>query len=869
LNKQGGHTHYYCYNCLSGYQTQEKLDEHKKMKCQDFECAKAILPKPEDAIIKFTNIHKQLRKPVVVYADFEALTVPVENGREYQNHKGCSYGFAIISDYPELAREYKSFRGEDAIHTILKDLMKEFDTILPIMKQNKEMIISEQQQIEFENSKNCHICDEQLLDDRVRDHDHITGLYRGSAHSSCNIKYCQKGRIPVVFHNLRGYDSHLIMQEIEKVSSKITAIPNTEEKYMTFTMGNFVFIDSLQFLNASLEAVVSSLGNDKTKFKNMYAGFPEYLEDQIKLLCKKGVYPYDFMNSWESFDAKLPTKEQFFSKLYNTKISDEDYAHAKNIWETFDYYDMGEYNDLYLKTDVLLLADVFENFRNTCLENYGLDPCHYFTAPSLSWDAMLKKTKIEIETFNDQQYDMMLLAERGIRGGISMISHRYAKANNKYCSEYDESKPDEYIMYLDANNLYGKAMSEPLPVGNYKWEDITNFNVNQSVAGDRGYVLEVDLEYPEHLHDLHSDYPLAPENCKGEYSPLMKQYYRDLGYSEKEIKNTNKLIPNLRGKKNYVIHLKNLQLYLSLGIILTKIHRIVSFIQAPWLQYYINFNTDQRKKAKNDFEKDLYKLMNNAIFGKCLENVRNRIDVKLKTTPESIQKLINKPTFKGATQFGNNLTAVHMSKTEIKFDKPIMIGFSVLELSKHLMYDFHYNKIKAKYQNNATLLMTDTDSLVYSIKTKDLYADFLQTPDEFDFSEYPKNHPNYSEKNKKVIGKMKDETNGIPIKEFIGLRAKMYSMKLETGKEKKTGKGIKKQVVKNEITHENYRRAIFPECNEDLQQKVKFNLIRSKGHNISSIEVNKIGLSCIDDKRWILQDNIRTFAHGHFKISSI
>jgi hypothetical protein len=159
--------------------------------------------------------------------------------------------------------------------------------------------------------------------------------------------------------------------------------------------------------------------------------------------------------------------------------------------------------------------------------------------------------------------------------------------------------------------------------------------------------------------------------------------------------------------------------------------------------------------------------------------------------------------------------------------------------------------------------MTDTDSLVYSIKTKDLYADFAQTPDEFDFSEYPTDHPNYSAKNKKVIGKMKDETNGVPIKEFIGLRAKMYSIKLETGKEKKTGKGIKKQVVKHEITHENYRRAIFPVNNEDIQQKVKFNLIQSKGHNISSIEVNKIGLSPIDDKRYILSDNINTFAHGH------
>jgi hypothetical protein len=650
----------------------EKLEEHKKMKCYEFDCAKAVLPKPEDAIIKFKNIHKQMRKPVVVYADFEALTVPVEKGREYQNHKACSYGFTFVSQYPELCRDYVSFCGEDAVFKFLKALMNEYDTIIPILKQNVPIIITPQQEIEFKNAKNCHICDEQLLEDRVQDHDHITGLYRGPAHNTCNLAYCQKGRIPVIFHNLRGYDSHLIMQEIGRVSENITAIPN---------MDRFVFIDSLQFLNASLEAVVSSLGKDKAKFKNLYAGFPEYTEQQIELLCKKGVYPYDYMNSWESFNSKLPTQEQFFSKLYNTKISDAEYAHAKNVWDTFECFDMQEYHDLYLKTDVLLLADVFENFRDTCLENYGLDPCHYFTAPSLSWDAMLEKTKVEIETFNNKQYDMLLLTERGIRGGISMISHRYAKANNKYCSEYDESKPDEYLMYLAANNLYGKAMSDPLPIGDYRWEETKDFNVKQSVDGDRGFMIEVDLEYPEHLHDLHSDYPLSPENCKGEYSPLMKQYYKELGYSEKEIKNTNKLIPNLRNTSNYVIHLKNLQLYLSLGMILTNIHRSISFQQDTWLQYYINFNTDQRKKAKNDFEKDFFKLMNNAIFGKTMENVRNRINVRLKTKPEAIQKLINKPNFKGATQFGNNLTAVHMAKTEIKIDKPILIGFSILELS--------------------------------------------------------------------------------------------------------------------------------------------------------------------------------------------
>jgi hypothetical protein len=660
------------------------------------------------------------------------------------------------------------------------------------------------------------------------------------------------------------------MQEIGRVTDNISAIAITEEKYMTFSMSNIQFIDSLQFLGASLETVVNSLGKSKEQFKNMYSGFPDCTEQQIELLCQKGVYPYDYMNSWDKFkDTKLPRRSEFFSKLYNSKISKADYAHAQNVWKEFKCETMQDYHDLYLKTDVLLLADVFENFRNTCLKNYGLDPCHYISAPSLSWDAMLKKTRVELQTFNEDQYDMMIFAERGIRGGVSMISHRFARANNKYIKGFNDKKAIEYIMYLDANNLYGHAMCELLPHSDYQWEEASTFDVKQSVNGERGFILEVDLQYPEHLHDVHSDYPLAPENCKGTYSPIMKQFYKDLNYSESSINNTNKLIPNLNNKTNYVIHLKNLQLYMSLGMILTKVHRVLSFHQSNWLQHYINFNTDQRKKAKNDFEKDFFKLMNNAIFGKTMENVRNRVDVKLKTTPQSVQKLINLPTFNGLTQFPNNLTAVHMLQTEIKFNKPIIIGFSILELSKHLMYDFHYNTIKEKYGDKATLLMTDTDSLVYTIQTEDVYQDFAKISDKFDFSEYPTDHICYSEKNKKVIGKFKCETKGVPIKEFCGLRSKMYSMLLETGKEKKTGKGIKKSVVNKEIVHNNYRQAIFPEDVVDLRQPVEFNLIRSKGHALSSITVNKVGLSPIDDKRHVLDDNIRTLAHGHYRIKSL
>ena len=241
---------------------------------------------------------------------------------------------------------------------------------------------------------------------------------------------------------------------------------------------------------------------------------------------------------------------------------------------------MGEYHNLYLKSDVLLLADVFEEFRSVCLENYQLDPAWYYTAPGLAWDAALKKTGVRLKLLTDP--DMLLMFEEGIRGGVSMITKRHGKANNPYMGkEFDPDSPTKYLAYLDANNLYGWAMCNPLPVGNFKWmsdSELKDWKNHSSVN-----VLEVDLEYPEDLHDLHNDYPLAPEKLK--------------------IGGVQKLIPNLCNRYKYIIHHKTLKRYESLGLKIMRIHRGIKFEESAWLKPYITLNTDLRTNARNDFEK--------------------------------------------------------------------------------------------------------------------------------------------------------------------------------------------------------------------------------------------------------------------------
>ena len=261
---------------------------------------------------------------------------------------------------------------------------------------------------------------------------------------------------------------------------------------------------------------------------------------------------------------------------------------------------MGEYHDLYLGSDMLLFTDVFEDFRKTCLQYYKLDPCHYFTSPGLSWDAMLKMTNIKLELMTD--VDMFQFIEKGMHGSVSDIANRYGKANKKYMKKYDEKAPSKYIMYLDANNLYDWAMSQYLPTGNFKWmsdKEIKQIDLGKYKAdGKKGLILEVDLEYPHELHNLHNDYPVCPKKVKvsndmlsGYCKKITNKYNISIGL-------VGKLISMLRDKEEYVLHYRNLQLYLDLGLKIKKVHRVLEFDQSPWLKQYIDFNTEKRKHTK-------------------------------------------------------------------------------------------------------------------------------------------------------------------------------------------------------------------------------------------------------------------------------
>ena len=417
---------------------------------------------------------------------------------------------------------------------------------------------------DYKHVSSCHICFKPFREGnrKVRDHCHYSGIYRGAAHLLCNLQYKIPSYVLVVFHNLSGYDAHMFIKELANCRSKMGVIAKNKEDYITFSISVEVdkyidkngeerskeielrFIDSFKFMSSSLDSLINNLARGN----NMFLGIEDYNKSQYKLLILKGIYPYEYRDDWNRFkETILPPKEAFYSKPNMSGVSDQDYEHAHGVWSEFGIKELGEYHDLYLKTDVILLANIFEAFRKVCLDNYGLDPAHFYTAPELACKACLKKTKIRLELLLDP--DMLLMFEQGIRGGITQFVHRWAKANNPYMgSEYTPRELARYLQYLDANNLYGYSMSQPLPTGGFHWVDVKPDDVSKLTNySEKGYLLEVDVAYPRELHDYHNDLPFMCERMK--------------------INGVEKLIPNLYYKKRYITHIRALEQALKHGLV--------------------------------------------------------------------------------------------------------------------------------------------------------------------------------------------------------------------------------------------------------------------------------------------------------------
>ena len=872
-------------------------------------------------VIEFKDYHARLRLPYAAYLDFESSIVPVatrsvnddtkcrlsratskgKGTQRLSKHEPNSFKFLTVGpDGERLADEHcPLYRGPDAAAECLRKLKTTAKHVFETLQACPKHALTREQEREHWAAETCHLCGKGGMTrwvkgsklaptDRVRDHCHITGHYRGAAHSSCNLRARTVKELPVFVHNLKGYDAHLLFQGVADVVGDVSVIATNTEKYVSFTIaiheneekdskiiGKLVFKDSAQFLLSSLDKLAKNLSPDDLKHTREFAG---RVGVDLDLLKRKGVYPYSWVDGAARFaETALPGREAFHNDLDDDECDPKDYEHAQRVWEAARCQTFGDYHNLYLELDVALLADIFETFRTACMEADGLDPAHYYTLPGFSWASLLRYTGVKLELLTD--VDMYIACEEGLRGGVCAVSKRHAKANNPRVAGYDSSKPKTWLRYDDANNLYGWAMSQCLPVRGFLWGEASAWTAQRVTQladdGKQGAFLCVDLEYPDEIHEAHNDFPLCPERMEVPKEWLSGYQLGLLG--DKKYAPCEKLVPNLRNKSQYWVHYRNLKFALRQGLRLTRVHKVLEFEQEAWMEPYIAFNTRMRAAVDTEFEKDLYKLKNNAVFGKTMENLRARRDIQaLRVQSRAFTRWVADPSYQARrTIVPNQLVIAERSKKKIVLNKPVYVGVAVLELSKLWMQQFWYDELKPRFGRDISLCYTDTDSLVYQIESEEEPQCRGDTPESlFDTSGYPKHHPLHSTCNKKVLGKFKDECNGVAIAEFVGLRPKLYSLRLDEAEHSayleaggddelkalvKKAKGTKKSVVKKEILFQNYLDTLQT-GRSFTHSQVGF---RSEAHQVYTTRITKTSLSALDTKRFICEDGVTSLAYGH------
>ena len=465
------HKKFHCMQCLYGYMSEDKLKEHL-LHCEQRVYQIPRLPEKGDNYLKFQNEYKSIRKLFTIYSDSETVlkvedNVTPDQKSSYtvpkQTHIPCSFSIVTrseLADYIPVNEVITDSDPKRLTRTYMCRLEEIHADMMVCYERNKfDIDMTDETKRAFKASTKCHICKKGLdwkskKNPPVRDHDHFkeNNNYRGSAHSNCNLRYWERTKkVPVMFHNL-AYDLNNFLVDLLKMADNpdgIDIIPQNLEKFKAIYNDNFIFMDTLQFLPASLADLVDNLKSQGTNnFKRLRAYYP----DDYELLMEKGVFPYDLVTDFDVFSrTSLPSKDCFYNKLNEEGITDKDYARAQRTWDDLNCSTFLDYMETYVLTDALLLCDVFENFRDLCERYYNLDPCHYLSLPGFGMDAMLKMTRVELELFTD--IDMYLFMEQSLRGGITTTNHRHAKANNPYLMDYDDTKETTFIQYLDVNNL--------------------------------------------------------------------------------------------------------------------------------------------------------------------------------------------------------------------------------------------------------------------------------------------------------------------------------------------------------------------------------------------------------------------------------
>lgn len=673
-------------------------------------------------------------------------------------------------------------------------------------------------------------------------------------------------------HNATNYDMHIFLKVLNGKDKRIKGIQcvgQNTERFKVFQINRFKFLDSFAFLPCSLDSLTKNLvsGGHSFNLLQKINLFDSHENAKRELLLRKGVFCYDFVTGIKQMkQSLLPKKEQFFSSLTDEHISQDDYDHAEKVYEQFECENLADYMMIYLRLDCFLLAECFLNFRDDIMTQFQLDICRYLSLPSVSLDACLKLTKVKIEKLSN--LEMILFVEKGIRGGFSFISERYCKSSKEISANaFNQLSPTEKkkqvsMLYIDRNNLYGEAMCLKLPKSNFYWLRKCQFKKidweNTDESCDFGYFLEVTLEYESEKNESHSSFPLAPFNMsidKNTLSPYSRHCHEMIKGRKKTYK-ANKMCSTFTERNSYIVHSANLKFYLQNGMKLIKIHRVLGFYQEAFLKPYIDHCTRQRKMAKSEGRKNVFKLLNNSLFGKTSEDKRKHTECRVISSVKRAKQLLSEGKCKSFKIINPSLVVIFQVKPVLLLDKPMFIGLAVLELSKLIMYSSYYNEIKPILGPETRVLMSDTDSLILRCIAPSSAYCFRKLKSVMDFSNYPSNNCLYDEERRNELGFFKDECKSKRIREFCGIRSKVYALNV-SGRLTSRCKGVKKS-FKKELKMKAYKECLYSISVQHVTQLS----IRSINHRIHIRKEKRVAFSSFDDKFYVLRCGIHSVPYG-------
>ena len=872
------------------------------------------MPTDENRWLEFTHWEKTISPTFTAYADIECYLQKSQDDdvekEKFQKHIPCAIGYIIVpnndlANAPFLFNrdilKYKQFTGPSCIDNFLRSIENNAKAIYEwnnrftnVCMNFPKNVLGDQMQYKKQVT-HCQQCKVLFSShsEKVFDHCHLSGKFRKIVCKLCNDRLRVNRKIlPVFFHNFKQYDCHVLCVDgFGKMKDwQFSVIPQTTEKYIalvaTFITGfnkrtnkavmfQVKFLDSYQFLSNSLECMVSIM--DKSKFYYM----KKHYKDKCDILLKKGIFPYTWFDSTEKLkECALPTMQEFYDSLTDSvRITENDYQHAQLVWREFGCVTFEDYLNLYLKCDVLQLADVFENFRAMCLAEDQLDPVHYFTIPNMVWDSAFKMTHAKVELLTD--VEMYEFFEAGIRGGMTFVNKHHSWSNHKSVPENYDGDDDEMLTmelaYIDVNNLYGHALCQKLPQDSFAWmsqNELASIDWQTvDVNGDIGYTLEVDLVYPPALQDYTIDLPFAPVHMTPDFAwfpKYMQNAWQKLYPEGKKYKGTRKLLMTCMNKSKYVVHFRILQFYLKQGMQLGMVWRGIRYRQAAFFKPYVDYNSAKRQAASDEMLKDYYKLRNNSLYGKTMENIRGRRKFKLVNDAAQHERLCSRDSFVSSVYFTQDLVGVNCASHEVKLNKPVYIGQAVLDDSKLEMYELRYVKLRhyqEEFKCHIQVVGGDTDSFFLHIVSCSLDKIFAAMVRDklLDTSNYPPSHPLYSKELKARLGCVKDEAGGTKFVEFILLHPKCYSMLPSAGGcSVRKAKGVQSHLVKNVLQHSDYREVYDGSSNGKSFFMTR--RIGSEKHQLYTMKKHKLALCAFDDKRAWINRNV-SLPYGYHKLA--